>query len=112
MNTLSIGDVAYGNYKDGFSNEGTSSGSQIFNCIGVNNGLTTNEFDLWGDSQSSVGFVSNYNIFWNSTSQTPFKYISTTYSTISAYQAASGQDVQSLQADPKFVNPSAGGFYL
>ncbi len=58
-----------GNYKDGFSIEGSATGTRLYNCIGVNNGLTTNEFDLWVDSGSASGFVSNYNVFWNSTSQ-------------------------------------------
>ena len=111
-NNIHIGDVAYGNYKDGFSIEGSATGQQLYNCIAIDNGLTTNEFDLWVDSASTSGFVSDYNIFWNSTSQTPFKYISTQYSTLAAYQAASGKDAHSIQANPRFVNPGAGDFHL
>ncbi len=62
--------------------------------------VTTNEYDLWVNDSSSVGFVSDYNIFWNSSSQDPFKYIGTAYATIAAYRAASGQDAHSLQSDP------------
>src|SRR5262249_21202007 len=36
----------------------------------------------------------------------------TQYSTLAAYQAASGQDAHSTQANPKFVNSSAGDFHL
>ncbi len=111
-NTISIGDVAYGNYNDGFSNEGASSGGQIYDCIATDNGLTTNEYDLWVDSQSSVGFVSDYNIFWNSTSQAPVKYVTTAYSSLAAYRAATGQDAHTPQADPRFVGPAAGVFEL
>src|SRR6185503_12216910 len=71
--THHFNDVAYGNFKDGFSIEGGSPNTQLTNCVAVNNGLTTNEFDLWVDAASTSGFVSNDNIFWNSTSQTPFK---------------------------------------
>jgi hypothetical protein len=110
--TLHVCDVAYGNYKDGFSIEGTSPGTQIYNSIAVNNGLTTNEFDLWVEDSSIQGFVSNHNLFWNSTSQAPVKYVTTLYSSVAAYGALSGQDTQSLQADPRFTNPAAGDFHL
>src|SRR5206468_10686561 len=61
--TIHINDVACGNFRDGFSIEGTSPGVQLTNCIAVENGLTTNEFDLWVDATSAPGFVSNDNIF-------------------------------------------------
>jgi len=109
---VQVGDVAYGNYKDGFSFEGNSSGNQMYDCIGVENGLTTNEFDLMVDAESSVGFVSNDNIFWNSTSQAPIKYATVPYASVQAYSASSGEDTRTLQADPKFVNPAAADFHL
>jgi hypothetical protein len=118
QNTIDIGNVAYNNYKDGFSIEGTSSGTHLNDCIAINNGLNVApadgvlEYDLWVDSVSSSGFVSDYNIFWNSTSQYPVKFISTRYTTVAAYSAATGQDVHSRQLDPKFVDPANGNFHL
>ncbi len=110
--TIHYNDIASGNYKDGFSIEGNAPYTQLYNCIGVNNGITTDEFNLWVNDSSSVGFVSNHNIFWNSTSQPPIKYIATKYSTLAGYQAASGQDANSRQADPRFVNGPGGDFRL
>ncbi len=110
--TVHLNDVAFGNYKDGFSIEGNAPNSQLHNCIAVDNGLTTNGFNLWVNDSSSVGFVSDHNIFWNSTAQAPIKYITTIYATLAGFQAASGQDANSRQADPKFVNGSAGNFML
>jgi PKD repeat protein/phosphatidylglycerophosphate synthase len=110
--TQHVGDVAYGNFKDGFSIEGGSPGSLVANCIAVNNGLTTSEFNLWVDPASAVSFVSNDNLFWNSTSQQPIKYMSTVYSTIAAFSSASGMDTRSIQADPRFVAPTSGNFHL
>ena len=110
--TSHVGDVAYGNYMDGFSIEGSASGVHLQDCISVNNGLTTNRFDLWIDGNSTIGFQSDYNICWNSTAQAPFKYVATIYPTLSAYQSASGQDTHTLQSDPKFVDGSSGNFHL
>jgi len=111
--TIHNGDVAYGNYKDGFSIEGNATGTQLHNCIAIDNGLTTNEFDLWVDLGSTTGFVSDYNIFWNSTTQSPVKYIATLYPTVAAYSTASGgKDAHTLQTDPRFVNAAAANFHL
>ena len=110
--SLDVGNVAYGNFMDGFSIEGSATGTRLYNCIGVDNGLTTGRFDLWVEAGSTNGFVSDYNIFWNATGVAPFKYGSTTYPTIGAYRTASGQDAHSHQADPRFVSPGNGDFHL
>ena len=111
-NTLHIGDVAWHNFKDGFSIEGNSTGTKLYDCIAVDNGLTTDEFDLWVDSASSVGFASDSDMFWNSTSQTIIKYISTRYATIAAFRTATGMEVHGIQSDPKFAAAAAGDFHL
>jgi len=110
--TVHLNDVAYGNYKDGFSIEGSSTGTRLANCISIQNGLTTNEFDLWVDDASMVGFQSNDNIFWNATAQVPIKIGAAFYPQLVSYSAVTGQDTRSLQADPKFVSPSTGDFRL
>jgi parallel beta-helix repeat protein len=105
-------DVSYGNYRDGFSIEGYASGTHLHDCVAVENGLTTNRYDLWVDLNSTVGFESDYNVFWNSTAQSPVKYVTTPYATVAAYAAASGHDANTFQADPRFVNGGAGDFHL
>jgi len=105
-------DVAWGNFKDGFSYEGESPNGALYNSIAVDNGLGVGEFDLWVDSTSAVGFSSDYNIVWNSTTQNPFKWVASRYATIDAYRLASGQDAHTLQVDPEFSQPSAGNFHL
>jgi parallel beta-helix repeat protein len=111
-NSVMIGCVAYGNTNDGFGFDGASTGSQLVDCIAVNNGLTTNRFDLSMSTAASPGFQSDYNLFWNSTSQPPVKFGSTSYATVAAYRAASGTDAHTLQADPRFANAAAGDFHL
>src|SRR5215471_6660571 len=110
--TLHLNDVAYGNFKDGFSIEGNSTGTRLFNCIATENGVTTNEYDLWVEEASMTGFESNDNLFWNSGSQPPVKIGSTVYPTVSGYATARGQDTRTLQADPRFAGPASGDFHL
>ena len=112
---IHVNDVAYHNYLDGFSFEGNAPGGQVHNCIATENG----EYDLWVDLNSSVSFVSDYNLFFSNPGTTPsggarapVKYIATTYATLAEYQAASGQDPHSKSADPKFVNAGAADFHL
>ncbi|TMQ73885.1 MAG: right-handed parallel beta-helix repeat-containing protein [Candidatus Eisenbacteria bacterium] len=109
---IHIGDVAYGNYKDGFSFEGNAFGQTLSDCIATENGLTTNEYDLWVDDSSSVGIQTNDNIFWNSTPQPPVKFRFTRYASVADYAAASGQDTRTLQSDPRFVDPATADFHL
>ena len=111
-NSVMIGCVAYGNTNDGFSFDGASTGSQLYDCIAVNNGLTTNRFDLWVSSLSAPGFDSDFNILWNSTSQAPVKYIATSYASVAAFSAVNWTDGRTLQADPRFVNAAGGDFHL
>ena len=109
---LHVGDVAYGNYRDGFSFEGNAPGGKVYDCIAVNNGLTLAQFDLWVDSASSVGFESDYNLFWNANGQSPIQFVTTIYSTIAAFASATGHDSHSIQADPRFANGPGGDFRL
>ena len=107
-----IGDVSYGNFKDGFSIEGIAPNAKVYNCIAVDNGVATNEFNLWVNDSSAAGFAGDYNIFWNPTSRPPVKFFNTQYATLSAYTAATGQDAHSTQADPRFVNAPSGDFHV
>ncbi len=109
---LHIGCVAFGNFRDGFSIEGTSTGTQVFNSILADNGLTTAEYDLFVDPGSVPGFVSNFNVIRNSTAAPPVKFNSVIHPTLAGYVAASGQDVSSSAADPRFVDPVNGDFHL
>ena len=109
--TIHIGDVTYGNFNDGFSIEGASKNTRLYDCIGMDNGITTGHYDLWVDAESTNGFQSDYNIFWNSTGAPPVRYVST-YATVAAYSAASGKDQHSTHDDPRFVAPHSGDFRL
>ena len=109
---LHIGDVASGNLYDGIAVDNNATGTRLYNCIAVNNGVATNRFDLWVDQGSSLGFEGDYNLYWNSGSRAPVRYTSQIYSSVAAYSAASGEDGHALQADPRFVDPNGGDFHL
>ena len=110
--SIHVGDVAYGNFRDGFSFEGSASGCSVHDCIAIENGLTTNEIDLWVDDNSFVGFSSDDNIFWNSTAVPLIKRGLVRYPTVQDWSAASGQDTRTFQADPRFADPANGDFHL
>ena len=69
-----VGDVAFGNFRDGFEAEGNSTGTVLHDCIATDNGLTTNQYDLDIDGTSTSGTQSDDNLFWNSTAQSPIKF--------------------------------------
>ena len=86
-----VGDVAYGNFKDGFSIRAPPPAVQLSTTASpTDNGLTTGTFDLWVSPTASAGFTSNDNLFWNSTVQAPILYNGTAYATIAAFTASTG----------------------
>ncbi len=105
-------DIAYLNFKDGFSIEGSSSGCTMMNCIAVDNGLTANEVNLWVDAASLTGFVSDYNVIWNSVAGVdPIKINTTKYASLAAYRSAfPSLDSHSKQVDPKWIFPASSNF--
>lgn len=109
--TLHVHDLAYGNYKDGFSFEGVSPNSKLYNSLSVDNGLTQNRYDLWIEAPALPGFESDHNLFWNSNSQPIIRVGSTVHATLATHQA-SGLDAHSIQAAPAFVAPVSGDFTL
>ena len=110
--TTHVNDVSSGNYRDGFSIEGGATGTRLSNCISVNNGILTNDHNLWVEPGSDIGFVSDYNIFWNGSADEPINFLGIEYARIQDYQGVSGQDAHSLQVDPLFSSPAAGDFRL
>jgi hypothetical protein len=107
-----VGNVSYGNFRDGFSFEGFSSQNSLYDCIATDNGLQTGEIDLWLDNDSIVGFRSDYNMFWNSTSQAPVKVGIIRFASVADYSARYDLDFHTFQMNPLFSAPDAGDFHL
>ena len=107
-----VGDVSYGNWKDGFSFEGGSTDNAIHDCIASENGTRTNEFDLWLDESSRPGFESDHNLFWSAGGKPNIKVGARAFDRLSDYSNYTGLDLNSIQDDPKFVDPAAGDLRL
>lgn len=110
--TRFIGNTSYGNYRDGFSIEGNATNTKVFNNIAVNNGVASDEYDLYVDAFSLTGFESDYNVIWNSSPQGSVKFNTVTYPTLLEYRAATGHDWHGTAADPMFVSPESADFRL
>jgi PKD repeat protein len=64
------------------------------------------------DSTAPSTTTANYNLVWQSGSGAEYTWAGTSYTTLNALQAASGQEAQGKFADPKFANAGAGNFQL
>jgi len=105
--------TSVGNYKDGFSVEGSSTGTRVLGNVAVGNGVTSNEYNLYADAASSPSLQSDSNLFFNADPAVPpVKWNGVVYPTVAAYSQASGQDTHARSADPLFADPAGGDFHL
>jgi parallel beta-helix repeat protein len=107
-----VGNTAYANFKDGVSVEGTSTNVTLRDNILVDNGITTNEYDLYLDDAALAGFSSDRDLMWNSTPAPAVKHNLVIYSTLQAYRTATGQELGGIGADPRFASTASGDLRL
>jgi parallel beta-helix repeat protein len=110
--TRYVANTSFGNHNDGFSIEGSSTGTTLANCIAVNNGLSTGEFDLFVAASSIGGFKSNFDVLWNSVQKAPIKFNNKLYWSAAGFRKATGNELRGMSRNPRFVKPSAGNFRL
>lgn len=113
--TRYVSNTAYANFNDGFSIEGNSTGTTGVDNVAVDNGLTTNEFDLYvatsATDNSTTGFSFDYGLYWNSVAGTTVvKYNNALYASVGAFSAATGQEAHGLGVDPQFVRTTSNDF--
>jgi hypothetical protein len=108
--TVHNGDLAFGNLGDGFAMNLGATGTQLYNCVSVANGLRHYHSDLDLDSLSTSGFTSNDNLFWNPSGNDPIRFGGISYNQVTSYAAVSGQDTRTLQRDPWLAAPLQGDF--
>jgi len=107
-----VSNTSYGNAKDGFSIEGDAYNTALADNIAVDNGLTTNENDLYVDGPSSATFIGDYDLFWNSSAGKTVRFNNITYPTFAEFRAATGIEPHGLEGNPRFVDPAAGDLHL
>ena len=111
--TRYISNTSYGNFLDGISIEGMSTGTRVFNNISVDNGIGQGGFDLYVDDDGSVaGLVTDYNLLWKSVPGVVINVDNNEYSSIAAFAQATSHEDHGVGGNPRFVNPAAGDLHL
>lgn len=114
-----VGNTVFGNVTSGINFEGTaapaSSGATVANNVSVNNGIASprTSGNIRVDTLSEPGTTIDYDLLWLSSTGTIVTWGTTTYRSLSAFQAAvPGQETQGLSANPGFVNSAGNNFQL
>jgi len=110
--TTLLNNSAWGNATEGFSVEGTSTGTHLYNNISVNRALAPESYCLYVDASSLPGLDADHDIYWNIADLPPVKLGPSVYRTVLDMQAATGMGQHSFGADPRFVNAFEGDFHL
>jgi len=110
--TVLLNNSAWGNATEGFSVEGNSTDTHLYNNISVNRALAPESYCLYVDASSLPGLDADHEIYWNIADLPPVKLGLTVYRTVADMQAGTGMGQHSFGADPRFVNAFAGDFHL
>jgi len=131
------GNISYGNYGPGLTVGGAGVAKKVYNNITYHNGLLSSsgqrtELYLMGTAQgadirnnifvaddqnilvaivgATTGHTIDYGLYYGG-SATPFRWSGTAYD-FADYKTATGQDGNSLNSDPAFINAGANDFRL
>jgi parallel beta-helix repeat protein len=110
-----IGNTIYNNVTAGINVEAsTQSSATVENNISVDNGIDSprTSSNIRIDSLSTAGSTVDYNLVSLRTPGTMYIWGQTSYSSLAAFQQATGQESHGLQADPRWANPSSHDFHL
>jgi parallel beta-helix repeat protein len=109
-----IANSVYKNVTAGINVEGSSTGAVVENNISVDNGINSprTHSDIRIENGSTTGAVVDNNVVWLNANDTLYIWNSTSYSTLAAFRAASGQGAHDIWADPKWVDMAGGNFHL
>jgi parallel beta-helix repeat protein len=109
-----IGNTVYRNVTAGINLEGSSSGGTVVNNISVDNGISSprTKSNIRVDANSIPGTRVDSNLVHLTQPSAMYTWGSTSYTSLSAFRAATGQEPHGLQAAPSWRSPGAGDFHL
>jgi parallel beta-helix repeat protein len=109
-----ISNTAYHNVTAGINVEGGSTGATVENNISVDNGIKSprTHSDIRIEHGSTAGTTVDYDLVYLTVPDTVLIWDSVSYSSLAAFQAASGQESHGIFADPRWVDPAGGDFRL
>jgi parallel beta-helix repeat protein len=109
-----VANSVYKNVTAGINVEGTSTGATLANNISLDNGIKSprTHSNIRIERGSTAGTTLDYDLVFLTTPDTMLIWDSTSYSSLAAFQAASGQEAHGIQADPGWESPATGDFHL
>jgi parallel beta-helix repeat protein len=109
-----FGNTVYKNVTAGINVEGSSTGGTIANNVSVDNGIKSprTHGDIRIERGSTAGTTVDNDLVYLTTTDTLLIWDSVSYTTLAAFQAASGQEMHAIVADPRWVSTSASDFHL
>jgi parallel beta-helix repeat protein len=109
-----FGNTVYKNVTAGINVEGSSTGGTIANNVSVDNGIKSprTHGDIRIERGSTAGTTVDNDLVYLATTDTLLIWDSVSYTTLAAFQAASGQEMRAIVADPRWVSTSASDFHL
>jgi parallel beta-helix repeat protein len=113
-NATIVANTVYGNVTAGINVEGGATGGTLANNISVDNGIKSprTHSNIRIEHGSTAGTTLDHDLVYLSTPDTMLIWDSVSYSSLAAFQAASGQEAHGIQADPKWVDRAGGNFHL
>jgi parallel beta-helix repeat protein len=113
-NQVIIGNSIYKNVTAGINLEGSSTGGTVENNVSVDNGINSprTSSNIRIDAQSIVGATMNFDLVFLHQKSVQLIWGKTSYSTLAAFQAATGQEANGIEADPLWNSPTTGDFTL
>jgi parallel beta-helix repeat protein len=109
-----IGNTVYRNVTAGINVEGNSTGATIRNNISVDNGIASprSTSNIRIETGSTAGTTLDYDLVSISSADALLRYDSVSYTSLAAFQTATGQEQHGLQANPGWRDPANGDFHL
>jgi parallel beta-helix repeat protein len=109
-----VSNSVYESATSGINLEGGSTGGRLSNNISVDNGIASprTRGNIRVDSASTSGTVIDYDLVKLRTVDTMIVWGGTSYTTLAAFVAATGQEAHGIEADPRWAAPSSGDLHL